>query len=181
MSNNTSENLVYRYHANQRLFCNGQDTVSAFSGIVTFVPVFSGDFEALVAIRVAAMRESLERVGRFDPERARARLWNSFFPEHSRFIVSGTARAGFYALRPTPEGWHLDHLYVLPEFQGRGIGTAVVKEIFRDADRRCISIFVGALKESASNRFYERLGFSKTGESEWDIYYHRLPSGAVEG
>ena len=49
-------------------------------------------------------------MGRFDPERAKARLQDSFSPEHTRFIVSGTERTGFYALRPTPEGWQLDHL-----------------------------------------------------------------------
>ena len=32
------------------------------------------DFEALVALRIAAMRDSLERVGRFDEKRARERL-----------------------------------------------------------------------------------------------------------
>lgn len=155
--------------------------MDAPSRIVTFALVCAEDFEELAAIRIAAMRESLERVGRFDPERAKARLRNSFFPEHTRFIVSGTARAGFYSLRPTPEGGQLDHLYVHPQFQGRGIGTVVMREIFRDADRQHLSIFVGALKESASNRFYLRLGFSKTGESEWDIYYRRLPSAVAEG
>jgi hypothetical protein len=33
------------------------------------------DFEALVALRIEAMRESLERVGRFDPVRARGGLF----------------------------------------------------------------------------------------------------------
>ena len=56
-----------------------------------------------------------------------------------------------------------------------------MKEIFRDADRQRISIFVGALKESASNCFYQRLGRLKTGESEWDIYYRRLPSAVAGG
>jgi ribosomal protein S18 acetylase RimI-like enzyme len=158
-----------------------QKAMNASSEIVTFVQVSRGDFEELAGIRIAAMKESLERVGRFDPERAKVRLRNSFFPEHTRFIILGTVRAGFYALRPSDDGWHLDHLYVLPQFQGRGIGTTVMKEIFRDADSQRVSIFVGALKESASNRFYLRLGFSKTGENELDIYYRRVASGAIEG
>ena len=35
--------------------------------------VSEADFEDLLALRIAAMRESLERLGRFDPERARSR------------------------------------------------------------------------------------------------------------
>jgi cytosine/adenosine deaminase-related metal-dependent hydrolase len=39
-------------------------------GNITFSAVSNGDFDELVALRIAAMRESFERVGRFDPERA---------------------------------------------------------------------------------------------------------------
>ncbi|RMN79860.1 hypothetical protein ALQ56_05513, partial [Pseudomonas syringae pv. papulans] len=41
---------------------------------ITLVTVQPEDFETLVAIRIEAMRESLERVGRFDPVRARERF-----------------------------------------------------------------------------------------------------------
>ena len=37
-------------------------------------PVDSGDFEAMLALRIDAMRPSLERVGRFDLARSRERL-----------------------------------------------------------------------------------------------------------
>lgn len=36
---------------------------------VVLVPTQHSDLEDLVAIRIEAMRESLERVGRFDPSR----------------------------------------------------------------------------------------------------------------
>jgi GNAT superfamily N-acetyltransferase len=146
------------------------------SSTVTLSPVVEADFERLAELRVAAMRESLERVGRFDPERARARLRSTFSPEHTRCIMSEGEVVGFYAARPASDGWHLDHLYVHPRFQNRGIGGAVLQTIFREADAMGVPIFVGALKGSASNRFYQRHGFSKSGEGEWDIYYVRLPS-----
>jgi hypothetical protein len=70
----------------------------------------------------------------------------------------------------------LDHLYLHPDFQSRGIGGFVLKHLFAEADQNATPIKVGALKESASNRFYQRYGFEKTGESDWDIYYVRPPS-----
>lgn len=143
---------------------------------VSLMPVVEADFDRLADLRVAAMRESLERVGRFNPERARERLRSTFSPEHTRFIVFEGSTVGFYAARPSPEGLRLDYLYVHPDFQSRGIGGAVLKRIFEEADRDAMPILVGALKESASNRFYQRHGFARTSESEWDTYYVRPPS-----
>lgn len=142
-------------------------------GAVTLQPVTADDFEALVAVRIAAMRESLERVGRFDPARARERLRQNFAPEHTQWILRDNARVGFCTFRPAPDGFHLDHLYVRPESQNHGIGGVVLRRLLVEAERQDRPVHVGALKESESNRFYQRHGFVQTGESEWDVHYVR--------
>jgi len=136
-------------------------------------PVSESDFEALLALRIEAMRPSLEHLGRFDPQRARDRLRSTFRPEHTRYIVSGGERVGFYALRPDGDGLRLDHFYLRPSAQGQGLGSAVLAELLRQADARRLPVRLAALKESASNRFYRRHGFVQTGEGEWDIKYCR--------
>ena len=67
----------------------------------------------------------------------------------------------------------LDHLYVRPSAQGSGVGAAVLTQIFKEADAVALPVKVGALKESASNRFYTRHGFQFTESSEFDNYYVR--------
>jgi len=131
------------------------------------------DFEELASLRIAAMRESLERVGRFDPGRARERLRKSFRPEHTLLIVVDAQCVGFYALRPSDGALVLDHLYVHPDHQGRGIGSAIVKSLLQRGDEQGLQIRVAALRDSDSNRFYQRHGFRKVSEDEWDIHYVR--------
>lgn len=140
-------------------------------------PVSEADFDALLAIRIEAMRDSLERLGRFDPERARARLRATFRPDHTWFIERDGARIGFYALRPDGDGLRLDHLYVVPAAQGLGVGGQVLGRLLRDADLRGLPVRVGALRGSDSNRFYRRHGFEPVAESEWDIDYLRPAPG----
>jgi ribosomal protein S18 acetylase RimI-like enzyme len=140
---------------------------------IELAPVVEDDFEELAGLRIAAMRESLERVGRFDPVRARERLRSSFVPERTRFVVLAGERVGFLATQDVPEGQQLDHLYIHPGFQGRGIGSEVLKQMLAEADARGVAVLVGALKESASNRFYQRHGFVLVSEGEWDNYYMR--------
>ena len=55
----------------------------------TFEPVADGDFEALLALRITTMRESLERLGRFDAVRARERFRSTFRPQYTRRIGVG--------------------------------------------------------------------------------------------
>ena len=60
----------------------------------TLAPVALSDFDAMVAIRIEALRESLERLGRFDPVRARERLAAGFVLEHMRHIELDDERIG---------------------------------------------------------------------------------------
>ncbi|MFJ3461775.1 GNAT family N-acetyltransferase [Achromobacter spanius] len=138
-----------------------------------FTAATDSDFEALLALRIAAMRDSLERLGRFDPDRARERLRGTFRPECTWHIEADGKRVGFYCLRPEGDGLRLDHLYVHPSAQGRGVGGQVLRRILRDADRRRAQVTLSALRGSDSNRFYRRHGFVQTGEGEWDIDYLR--------
>lgn len=129
-------------------------------------------------LRIAAMRESLERVGRFDVERARERLRKSFYPEATQFILRDAEKIGFYTFRPVEDGFRLDHLYVHPTQQSRGVGSTVIRQLIATADEKRCSIRLGALRESASNGFYRRHGFQTESEDAWDIYYVWLPGTA---
>ncbi|PFH08988.1 acetyltransferase (GNAT) family protein [Collimonas sp. PA-H2] len=139
----------------------------------TLVQAVEADFEELVALRITAMRESLERVGRFDPLRARERFRSAFSAVHTRHIVFEEQRLGFVVVKPVENQLLLDHLYILPDRQGQGIGAAVLAQVFKEADALALPLRVGALRGSDANRFYQRHGFEFLAEEEWDIYYLR--------
>lgn len=61
------------------------------------------------------------------------------------------------------------------------MGAAVLAAVLADADTRALPVRLGALRDSDSNRFYQRHGFVKTAESEWDIYYVREPVAVRAG
>lgn len=141
--------------------------------LVTLVQAVEADFEELVALRIAAMRDSLERIGRFDPVRARERFRSSFSALHTRHVIVNELKVGFVVVKPAQDQLLLDHLYIRPGSQGQGIGAAVLTQIFKEADDQSMPLRVGALRGSDSNRFYQRNGFEFLAEEEWDIYYLR--------
>lgn len=144
------------------------------------LPVNEADAEELVALRIAAMRESLEHVGRFDAQRARERFLHTFTPQHTRHIVHDGKRVGFVAVKPDGDGLVLDHRYIHAEYQGLGIGTCVLHRVFVEADDQLCNVRVGALKGSLSNCFYVRHGFELVEEAEWDNYYVRKTKGRLD-
>lgn len=144
--------------------------------ILEFEAAFPEHLDELVRIRIAAMRDSLTRVGRFDPDRARERFTSGFNPEYTRFINFGGLRVGFVVVKPEADSLKLDHLYIEPDYQRRGIGGKVLQTIFSTADQLGLPISVTALRDSDSNNFYQSHGFKYQDETEWDINYIRMPS-----
>ena len=145
---------------------------------ISLEPAVQADFETLVAIRIDAMRESLERIGRFDPSRARERFRAGFSPEHTRHIVVAGKRVGFVVTKPQEQYLLLDHLYIKPEHQRLGIGAQALQSVFSQAASLRKPVKVGALRESESNKFYARHGFKLVEQGEFDNYYVRSISSA---
>ena len=142
-----------------------------------FEPVVEADFEALAALREAALRESLERLGLFSQERSRERLRSNFRPECMRHIVCDGQRVGLLTVFPEGDALKLQHLYLAPGSQGQGIGAWAIEQVKTEARAQGRDIKLEALPQSDANRFYVRHGFVQVGQEEFDIFY-RWPVGA---
>jgi GNAT superfamily N-acetyltransferase len=143
--------------------------------MLSLAPVAAQDFESMLALRMAALRESLERLGRFDLQRGRERLAAQFEPDAMRHIERDGERIGFLTLKPLADGsgLRLEHLYLRPGAQGQGVGAWALDWVKRHGQ----DVHLSALKLSDANRFYLRHGFELVGESEFDIDY-RWRAGA---
>jgi GNAT superfamily N-acetyltransferase len=150
------------------------------STMPTLCPVAAADFDDMVALRIEALRESLERLGRFDSVRARERLAAGFKPEYMQHIELKGDRIGFITLRPDADAvqpcLHLDHLYIRPAYQGQGVGAWTMDWVKAQADIRQLPVTLSALRESAANRFYQRHGFAEVASGEFDVDYCRMPA-----
>ena len=145
-------------------------------------PVDSSDFEAMLALRIDAMRPSLVRVGRFDVARSRERLSAGFVvPYMHHIVLDGDQRIGFVTLKPEDsDALRLDHLYLRSGFQGLGIGEWVLEWAKSQARAQRLDIKLTALMKSDANRFYLRHGFVLEGEEGVDLHYRwRVASEAV--
>ncbi len=133
------------------------------------------DAKRLANLRVKAMQPSLEAVGRFNQERARRRFLDGFVPDDTTLVFSGKQLLGFFELRDRGGHLYLDHFYIAPETQGRGIGSMILQWILRDAAERDLPVRLMALNGSAANKFYRLHGFEVTAQEEFDTHYQWVP------
>jgi ribosomal protein S18 acetylase RimI-like enzyme len=81
---------------------------------------------------------------------------------------------GFAALREA----HLDHLYVHPDYHGRGVGTALLHEALR---HRPEGVLLWVFQQNAqARRFYERRGFILLRETDGRGNEERTPDALYE-
>ena len=139
--------------------------------------VAAGDFEPMADLRAEALRESLERLGRFDPVRVRERLRSAFEPACMRHILISGERVGYLTLIPHAgsNSLRLHHLYIHPASQGRGVGTWALEWVKAQGRAAGQDITLGALRGSDANRFYLRHGFRLVEEQEFDLEYRWSP------
>ena len=133
-------------------------------------PATTADVEPLTELRAVVLRPDLERLGRYDEVRVRQRFRDGFDPSHTWVIEASGAFAGSIALRPAEDGPWLEHFYLDPAWQGRGLGTAVLQHVLDSCDG---PVRLNVLQGSPARRLYERHGFIVDSEDAVDIFMTR--------
>jgi GNAT superfamily N-acetyltransferase len=144
-------------------------------------PAELADVDAIAELRAVVMRPDLERLGRFDEHRVRQRLRDSFSPQHTSVILADGAFGGCVTLRPAEDGQWLEHFYLAPGIQGRGLGSAVLRTLLDRTDADGVLVRLNVLLGSAARRLYERHGFAVEVQDPIDIYMVRLPGAGPLG
>lgn len=136
-------------------------------------PATEADFEPVLALSIRAMREHLERIGRFDPERRRSRMRLPFDAGILRIIEQDGALAGCVGVLQRDACVEIHSLFLDTHAQGRGLGEAIFRVILAEHPGRNLRLEV--VKQSPARRFWERLGFVQYGEDETDWLMERAP------
>jgi GNAT superfamily N-acetyltransferase len=138
-----------------------------------FAAATEAHFEPLLAIRIEVMREHLERVFRYDPERAR-RVFREHFTEPGlRLILIGDELAGCVGFRVGEAEIKIDSFYLARRHHNRGLGAAILTVLLAEADAIGLPVELDVLLGSPADRLYERHGFVKQGQDDIEANFRR--------
>lgn len=124
---------------------------------LTLRPATADDLDYVVDLKERTMRESLEALTRWDPERSRGRVVEAFGGNGVNVIECDGASVGSVAIDRRGEAWHLHLFYLEPSLQGGGLGSALLQQLL---DTHTGTIELETLIGSRVRGLYERFGFA---------------------
>ena len=142
---------------------------------LSFRKAHTSDSEFVFTVKKAAFREYVEQVWGWDDNYQRE-LHNRRFAAQDVCIIQfrGTD-VGFLSTSSTPDTLKVNQLFILPEYQGKGIGSACMMDIVDDARLEEKSVALQVLKvNTRGTAFYQRLGFLIIGESSTHLQMKKL-------
>ena len=125
------------------------------------------DREFLYSLHCRTMRTIIEPTWGWDEAWQR----NEFDRRLREYLVSviecDGCDAGAIVLESKPDSLYIHEFQVLPEHQGRGVGTAVLRRVIDQAASRGLAVTLSVLRANPRARhLYERLGFEVTDVEE---------------
>jgi phosphoribosylglycinamide formyltransferase-1 len=148
---------------------------------IAFRPAVEADVPFLLALRRQTMAPHVRAAGLEPPDNEWLERVMADF-DCAQILLAGDRPVGLLKVVRKGRAWHLSQIQLLPELQGRGIGTALVGNVVAEARRAGASLDLDVLKANPARRLYERLGFCIVRETPFaydmrlDVYDERMPS-----
>lgn len=129
------------------------------------------DSEFAYEVSCRAIRPYAEQTfGLWQEEQVRSMLASHISAGATKIIVVGREPAGILTVKELADQIKLDQLFLLPQHQRSGIGTALVREILERARHLKVPVRLRVLRVNPAKRLYERMGFFVTAEEPQRFY-----------
>jgi len=142
-------------------------------------PAALGDAEVLFRIHQGSMREYLAQAfGPWTDDFARERHDQWLRGGGAQVVLAGDQIIGALDVEWQPEAAFLRRIEIDPEFQGRGVGTAIVQDFLHQCAERQVPARLHVFSHNPARHLYQRPGFRELGRDgpsiamQWDA-----PSG----
>ena len=145
-------------------------------GITTLRKASQDDKQFAYEVKRAAMREYVERVWGWDEDQ-QWQLHDSRFCERDfQVIALNGVDVGIMSVAVRPDCVFVNQLYLLPEHQRRGVGQVCMLTVMERARSLDLPVRLQVMKVNPrAVAFYERLGFTATGETATHVQMQAGP------
>jgi GNAT superfamily N-acetyltransferase len=134
---------------------------------LTFRKATEADSDFAYMVKKVTFREYADQVWGWDEAQQRGLHERRFVAQDFRIIQVGGRDVGVLATVSEADCVRVNQLFILPQYQRKGIGAACMKHVLGEAEAREKSVKLQVLKVNPrAIEFYQELGFIGVGESD---------------
>ena len=134
---------------------------------VSLRPATEADYEFGYQVKKSALGPYIAETWGWVEDEQRDYYRREFSLDDAYVITFHDEDVGWLVNRQITEGRELHQLYILPDYQNRGIGSCLMNEILTNAERQMLPVLLQVLKcNHRAKQLYDRLGFKVYGETE---------------
>ena len=132
------------------------------------------DKEFVYQVKRAAMREYIEQTWGYDEDIQRKLHDRRFGSQEFQIVSLDGHDVGIMSVAQEPDCVFLNQVYILPGYQGQGIGRKCMLNVFERATRSNLPVKLRVLRVNPrAAAFYKRLGFTITGDTDTHLLMQR--------
>ena len=133
-----------------------------------FRSITERDYDFIYRVKKDAYKKYVETCyGSWDEEQQKEyfKKFIEAYKDGAFIITSAGIDIGFYNGCTSDDKYEIGNICIIPEYQNRGIGTNILKDIL--SEHRGKEITLQHFKQNPVGRLYERLGFKLVGETQF--------------
>ena len=125
-------------------------------------PATSDDSDFVFAVQCAAMRPWVEPIYGWDEDWQSRHFREHFDPDERHIIRYAGIDVGSISTEVQRAAFSLKTIGILPAYQGRGIGIALIRRLQQNARQEGLPVTLQVLRGNPARSLYERLGETDT-------------------
>ena len=139
-------------------------------------PLTRDDENLIRKIHHAAYHDVIvEQFGSWDEKVQDVFFGKSWKPETHEMILENNVPVGYVWIEHNKDHIFIHELVISPEFQGKGIGSQILKETIDEAKAKNIPVRLQVLKKNKAQNLYRRFGFKDTGTTDTHFEMELIP------
>ncbi|HEX8277488.1 MAG TPA: GNAT family N-acetyltransferase [Segetibacter sp.] len=140
----------------------------------TLIQATNNDFDFAYELKKVAYREYVQQTWGWD-EAFQVKFHNENFSTlNTKIIKVDDKSIGTVDVREGPSNIFVTGLYLLPEYQSKGIGSSIILDLIKDAEVKGKRLELEVLRvNTKAQRLYKRLGFTLTEGDDTKFFMYR--------
>lgn len=150
-----------------------------FSGKLTLRPALKSDYDFLYGLHCLVLKEYIMQTWSWDEGWQKGYFDDHFNPEDREIIQWEGCPIGVLCVEERETETFLANIALLPDFQRKGIGAHLIRQVLRRAFSAGKPVTLHVLRVNPARRLYERLGFRVVRETPERFYMWAGPPQGV--